>query len=164
MANYLPRQLAVKLSLCDSLSSCLLHNVLENENYHRKDNVCLQLHGQGYRQQKTLPLCHALPKGSSILFRFRKTKILDRIIQSKIIPVQVQTFWAWTRIGIFSRNIGPMSRQLKEYHIFTSQNTFLSMISRLAIFQCHLTINLQCDLKCKCILESQKQFLFVINV
>ena len=33
----------------------------------------------------------------------RKTKILDRIIQSKMIPVQVQIFSAWTGIGIVCR-------------------------------------------------------------
>ena len=32
----------------------------------------------------------------------------DRIIQPKIIPVQVQIFWAWTGIGIVRKNIGSM--------------------------------------------------------
>ena len=38
----------------------------------------------------------------------RKTKILIRIIQSKMIPIQDQIFWTWTRIGVVCRNIGPL--------------------------------------------------------
>ena len=38
-----------------------------------------------------------------------KKKILDRIIQSKIIPVQVQIFLAWTWIGIVCKNIWPLN-------------------------------------------------------
>ena len=33
---------------------------------------------------------------------------LNRIIQSKMIPIQDQIFWTWTRIGVVCRNIGPL--------------------------------------------------------
>ena len=39
----------------------------------------------------------------------RKTKILNRIIQSKMILVQVKKIWTWTGIGIVCRNIGPIA-------------------------------------------------------
>ena len=38
-----------------------------------------------------------------------KTKILNRIIQSKMILIQDKKFWAWTEIGIDCRNIGPLT-------------------------------------------------------
>ena len=57
-------------------------------------------------QSQNLMHDHRLLAVAKISFQMiQKTKILNRIIQSKMIPVYVQT---WTGIGLVCRNIGPI--------------------------------------------------------
>ena len=55
----------------------------------------------------------------------QKTKIINRIIQSKMIPIQDQFFWAWTGIQIVCRNIGPLSSKFSRIHEMLSKSVAL---------------------------------------
>ena len=65
----------------------------------------------------------AVPKISLQLIP--KTKILNRIIQSKMIPVQVQICLTWTGIGIVCRNIGPIFTKSTVWSNW-KQNTYIN--------------------------------------